>query len=156
MLSTVSSGTSSPPSNQLYPLKRIVWIGLLVGFLLNLTGWLGNNLLLGSLWDAVTIPDYSAAWRATLWRELFSLLPDFLYGLVIAWLCARLRPAYASMAASALRAGIAVSLAGGITTYFAIANSGFIPWRLALASFGLVLVTKIPLALLAGKLLERK
>lgn len=104
----------------------------------------------------MTIPDYSAAWRATLWRELFSLLPDFLYGLVIAWLCTRLRPAYASMAASALRVSIAVSLAGGITTYFAIANSGFIPWRLALASFGLVLVTKIPLALLAGKLLERK
>lgn len=43
MHSTVSSGTSSPPSNQLYPLTRIVWIGLLVGFLLNLTGWLAGK-----------------------------------------------------------------------------------------------------------------
>jgi hypothetical protein len=117
-------------------------------------GW-GNNLLLGNMWATVTVPDYSAPWRGTLWREVFSLLPDFLYGLVIAWLCARLRPAYDSMNAAALRAGIAVSLTGGITTYFAIANSGFILWKLALVSFILVLATKIPLALLAGKLIEK-
>ena len=85
----------------------------------------------------------------------FGLQPDFLYGLAIAWLCARLRPAYETMAAAALRVGIAVSLTGGITTYFAIANSGFIPWRLALASFVLVLVTKIPLALQAGRWLDK-
>jgi len=130
-------------------------IGLLVGLLLNLTGWLGNNLLLGALWEQVGAPESSAAWRATLWRELFSLLPDFLYGLAIAWLCLRLRPAYDSMSAAAWRAGWCVSLVGGITTYFAIANSGFIPWSLAIASFVLVLLTKLPLALLAGRLLER-
>ncbi len=135
--------------------QRVLLIGLLVGLLLNLSGWLGNNLLLDDMWASVAVPDYSSPWRGTLWREVFSLLPDFLYGLVIAWLCARLRPAYDSMHAAALRAGIAVSLTGGITTYFAIANSGFILWQLALASFVLVLITKIPLALLAGKLIER-
>ncbi len=138
-----------------FPLTRIIWIGLFVGFLLNLTGWLGNNLLLGSFWATVNVPDYSAAWRSTLWREIFSLLPDFLYGLAIVWLCARLRPAYSTMAAATLRAGICVSLVGGITTYFAIANSGFILWPLAFYSFALVLATKIPLAYFAGRLLER-
>lgn len=149
---TVSSNTA--PAHR-YNLSRLLWVGLLVGFLLNLTGWLGNNFLLDGMWSTVAVPDYSAAWRSTLWREIFSLFPDFLYGLVIAWLCARLRPAYDSMNAAALRAGIAVSLAGGITTYFAIANSGFISWRLALASFVLVLITKIPLSLLAGRMIEK-
>ena len=134
---------------------RIIAVGLLVGFLLNLTGWLGNNLLLGSMWELVSVPEYSAAWRGTLWRELFSLLPDFVYGMSIAWLCARLRLAYHTMTAAALRVGILVSLVGGITTYFAIANSGFILWPLAFASFALVLVTKIPLAIIAGRLLEK-
>jgi len=138
-----------------FTLGRIVWVGLLVGFLLNLTGWLGNNFLLGSMWENVTVPDYSAGWRSSLWREVFSLFPDFLYGLALVWLCARLRSVYSSMDAATLSAGIFVSLVGGITTYFAIANSGFIVWPLAFASFVLVLMTKLPLAYLAGRLLER-
>lgn len=149
-MGTDSLAVPAPPGPSLI---RIIRVGLLVGFLLNLFGWLGNNLLLAALWDSVSVPDYSAAWRSTLWRELFSLLPDFLYGMAIAWLCVRLRPAYGNNYVTALRAGIAVSLVGGITTYFAIANSGFIVWPLALASFVLVVLTKIPLALLAARLL---
>jgi hypothetical protein len=137
-----------------FALGRIVWIGLLVGFLLNLSGWLGNNFLLGAMWETVIVPDYSASWRGSLWREVFSLLPDFLYGMALVWLCARLRPLYSSMTAATLRAGIFVSLVGGLTTYFAIANSGFIMWPLAFASFVLVLATKLPLAYFAGRLLE--
>lgn len=142
-------------NNSDFALSRIIWIGLLVGFLLNLTGWLGNNFLLGSMWNSVTVPDYSANWRSSIWREVFSLFPDFIYGLAIVWLCARLHAAYSSMAAASLRAGILVSLVGGLTTYFAIANSGFIVWPLTFASFVLVLATKLPLAYLAGRLLER-
>lgn len=141
--------------NSMFPLGRIIWVGLLVGFLLNLTGWLGNNFLLGSMWSEVSVPDYSAPWRSNIWREVFSLLPDFLYGLALVWLCARLRPVYSSMAAATFRAGLFVSLVGGITTYFAIANSGFIAWPLALASFTLVLATKLPLAYMAGRLLGK-
>jgi hypothetical protein len=48
-----------------------------------------------------------------------------------------------------------VSLVGGVTTYFAVANSGFVTWPLAFASFVLVLATKLPLAYLAGRLLEK-
>ena len=142
-------------TNSVFSLSRISWIGLLLGFLLNLTGWLGNNILLGSMWESVTVPDYSDSWRSTIWREAFSLLPDFLYGMALVWLCARLRQVYSSMAAATLRAGLFVSLVGGVTTYFAIANSGFILWPLAFASFGLVLATKLPLAYFAGRLLER-
>ncbi|PCI77563.1 MAG: hypothetical protein COB20_07565 [SAR86 cluster bacterium] len=81
-------------------------------------------------------------------------MPDFVYGIAIVWLCAQLRPVYSSMAVAAVRARLFVNLVGGITTYFAIANSGFVVWPLAFASFALVLVIRLPLAYLAGSLLE--
>jgi hypothetical protein len=137
-------------------LGRIGIVGLLVGFLLNLTGWLGNNFLLGSLWSTVGEPVAHVPWRDSIWRDVFSFAPDFLYGLAIAWLFIALRERYSTALAASLRAGLFVSLVGGVTTYFAIANSGFVPWRLALASFLLVLATKLPLAVLAGRMLERK
>ena len=132
-----------------------LWLGLMVGFALNVTGWLGNNLLLGSLWNTVEVAASGAGWRASMWSDVFSLLPDFVYGLAIVWLCSALRAGSDGWVEPALSAGTVVSLVGGITTYFAVANSGFIPWRLALASFLLVVATKIPLALLAGWMLDR-
>lgn len=132
---------------------RVLLIGLLIGFLLNLTGWLGNNLLLGSLWDEVGRSLAPVAWRDTLWSEIFSLLPDFVYGIAIAWLLAKLISCNEPLAVAALQTGLFISLLGGVTTYFAIANSGFIPWNLALASFVLVFATKLPLSFLAAYLL---
>jgi len=134
---------------------RIAGVGLLVGLALNVTGWLGNNVLLRSLWATVVVADAGAEWRASLWRDVFSLVPDFVYGIAIAWLCWALRPGARSMVSASMGAGLLVSIVGGITTYFAVANSGFIPWRLAVASFALVLATKIPFALMAGWMLER-
>ena len=135
---------------------RIIVVGLLIGFLLNITGWLGNNFLLKSLWIEVgnTLPNVE--WRNNTWRHIFSLIPDFVYGLAIAWLCRFLNTSSSSTFSISLKSGIFVSLVGGITTYFAIANSGFIPWKLAILSFGLVLITKLPLAILTGIMLNAK
>ena len=138
-----------PPSN-----IRIVTVGLLVGFLLNLLGWLGNNFLLTSFWQEVGETLAPVVWRNSIWRDIFSLAPDFLYGIAIAWLCARLRSSYRSFWSASLMSGVFVSVVGGITTYFAIANSGFIPWKLAFLSFLLVVATKLPLAIMAGYMLE--
>ncbi|MDX1566321.1 MAG: hypothetical protein R3223_00880 [Longimicrobiales bacterium] len=55
-----------------------------------------------------------------------------------------------------LTSGVFVALVGGMTTYFALANSGFIPWSLALASLLLVLATKVPLAVVAAWMLDRR
>jgi hypothetical protein len=129
---------------------RIAIVGLFVGLALNVTGWLGNNLVLGSLWTAVEVAPGGAAWRATVWSDV----PDVVYGLAIAWLCVALRPSFDRWLSASLASGVLVAVTGGITTYFAVANSGFVPWSLALASFVLVAVTKIPLALAAGWILE--
>ena len=137
-------------------LGRIIRVGLLLGLLLNITGWLGNNLLLRPMWAEVGAGARPVAWRESVWSDVFSLVPDFVYGLAIAWLCVALRARLYTDVSAALRAGLLVSVVGGMTTYFAIANSGFIPWRLALVSFALVLATKMPLAMLAGRLLHRR
>jgi hypothetical protein len=139
--------------NQVVPLKKIILIGLLIGFLLNLTGWLGNNIILGNMWDELGTTLAPVVWRESIWSDVFSLAPDFVYGLAIAWMVVQLRAAYQSTISTSVRVGIFVSLIGGITTYFAIANSGFVPWELAIASFVLVLACKVPLAILAGHLL---
>lgn len=136
--------------------RTIVFVGVLVGFLLNFSGWLGNNFVLKDMWRDVGANVPEAAWRASIWRDVFSFVPDYVYGFAIAWLCVRLRPSYESWFAVSVRVGILVSIVGGITAYFAIANSGFIPWRLALASLVLVLATKRPLAILAGWLLDTR
>ena len=145
---------NSESANNDISLVRLIFVGLLVGFLLNATGWIGNNLILRDLWQEVGAAAVPVAWRETIWKDLFSFAPDFLYGLAIAWLCVMLRGNFPTTASASLRAGLFVSLVGGITTYFAIANAGFIPWKLALASFVLVLATKLPLAVLAGRLLD--
>jgi hypothetical protein len=136
-------------------LTKILSIGLLIGFLLNLLGWLGNNILLQEMWQEVGETLSPVKWRDSLWHDIFSLAPDFLYGIAIAWLCVKLRTSYKTIFSASLAAGIYVSLVGGVTTYFAIANSGFIRWDLAVSSFVLVIATTLPLAILAGYLLMR-
>lgn len=134
--------------------RRMLGVGLLIGFLLNLTGWLGNNFLLGGLWAGVGDTLADSAWRASIWRDVFSFVPDLVYGIAIAWLAVALRARIGSPVRAALAAGVFVSIVGGLTTYFAIANSGFVPWTLAFASFALVLGTKLPLSLLAARIPE--
>ena len=133
---------------------HLFWIGLVTGFLLNFTGWLGNNFILKSMWKAVTVEVVNPAWRETIWRHVFSFLPDFVYGFAIVYLIHLLNKQSINWFRNALISGIVVSIVGGITTYFAIANSGFIPWNLAMVSFILVLATKLGVALLAGKWLS--
>ena len=143
-------------NNKLVPSRRLILTGLLIGFLLNLTGWLANNILLRNMWQDLAATLEPVEWRDSIWSDVFSLAPDFVYGFAIAWMVVKLRAAYKSTLSTSIAAGIFVSLVGGITTYFAIANSGFVPWKLAIASFVLVLACKIPLAILAGFLLIQK
>lgn len=134
---------------------RFVIVSIITGFLLNFTGWLGNNFLLGTWWEAVGNSAFNIEWRQTIWRHGFSMLPDYIYGFAIVYLIILMNNKAGIKTLNSIKSGLFVSLVGGITTYFAIANSGFIPWKLALASFALVLVTKVPLAILAGKLLYK-
>lgn len=65
--------------------SRVLRVGLTAGLLMNVLGWIGNQLLLGPLWkDAIqtVVPLRSRTWV----NEVVSLVPDLLYGVAIAWL----------------------------------------------------------------------
>jgi len=67
-------------SNDALGWNRILRVGLAAGLLMNVLGWIGNQLLLGPLWkDAVQaiVPVRSRTWV----NEVVSLVPDFMYGI---------------------------------------------------------------------------
>lgn len=133
---------------------RILWAGLLVGFVLNLLGWLGNVFLLGSMWQEAFTGVATTAWRDSLWRDVISLAPDFIYGIAICWLYSALAERYGTSFATALRASALVFVVGAFTTYLGIANSGLLPWGLAAATTLLAFVVFIPGAWLVDRLMR--
>jgi len=81
---------------------RILRVGLAAGLLMNVLGWIGNQLVLGPLWrDAIqtVVPLRSRTWV----NELVSLVPDFMYGIAIAWL-------FAGLAAATTLVGLVASV----------------------------------------------
>jgi hypothetical protein len=133
---------------------RILWSGLILGFFLNLAGWLGNVFLLGSMWEAAFALVPVTAWRSSAWRDAISLLPDFVYGVAICWTYAGLAPRYGRSVATALRATALVFVVGALTTYVGIANSGLLPWTIAAATTLLALVIFVPGAWLTHALMR--
>ena len=133
---------------------RILWAGLLVGFVLNLLGWLGNVFLLGPMWQEAFTGVGTTAWRDSPWRDVISLAPDFIYGIAICWLYSALAERYGTSFATALRASALVFVVGAFTTYLGIANSGLLPWGLAAATTLLAFVVFIPGAWLVDRLMR--
>ena len=133
---------------------RILWAGLLVGFVLNLLGWLGNVFLLGPMWQEAFTGVATTAWRDSPWRDVISLVPDFIYGIAICWLYAALAARYGASFATALRASALVFVVGAFTTYLGIANSGLLPWGLAAATTLLAFVVFMPGAWLVERLMR--
>lgn len=133
---------------------RILWAGLLVGFVLNLLGWLGNVFLLGPMWHEAFTGVAATAWRDSPWRDVISLVPDFIYGVAICWLYAALAARYGVSFAVALRASTLVFVVGAFTTYLGVANSGLLPWDLAAATTLLAFVVFIPGAWLVHRLMR--
>jgi hypothetical protein len=133
---------------------RILWAGLIVGFVLNLLGWLGNAFLLGPMWQEAFTGVTTTAWRDSPWRDVISLVPDFIYGIAICWLYAALAARHGASVAVALRASALVFGVGAFTTYLGIANSGLLPWDLAVATTLLAFVVFIPGAWLVDRLMR--
>jgi len=132
----------------------ILGAGVVIGFALNLMGWLGNVFLLGPMWQRAFVGATSTDWRDSPWRDLFSLLPDFIYGITVCWLYVALIPRYGASLTTALRASALIAMVGVVTTYFGIANSGLLPWSISAATTLLALVTFVPGAWLVDRLLR--
>lgn len=133
---------------------RILRVGLTAGLLMNVLGWIGNQLLLGPLWkDAIqtVVPLRSRTWV----NEIVSLVPDLIYGIAIAWLFVVLVQTRGHSLRTALTAALVVWAISVVPTYLGIANSALLPAELAAATTLVGLVAAVPTAWLVWKILFR-
>lgn len=133
---------------------RILRVGLLLGLVFNLFGWLGNVFVLGPLWEDATVFVADVPWRNSPWRDVISFAPDFIYGIAIAWVYSALSSGYGASVLTGLRAIVLVFVVGALTTYLGIANSAFLPWKLAAATTLLALIVFLPGAWLVHYMLK--
>jgi hypothetical protein len=99
------------------------------GVLWNLLGWFGNNLVLGSAWDAVNahlVPDFAPPYSG-LTREAMTLVPDFIYAFGFVWMFGQMR---VQTVTSAIALAFVLELFV-LVVYLAMVTSGFLPWGIA-------------------------
>jgi GNAT superfamily N-acetyltransferase len=89
-------------------------------------------------------------------NEVVSLVPDFMYGIAIAWLFAVLAETRGRGLGTALTAAIAVWAISVVPTYLGIANSALLPAGLAVATTLVGLFSAVPTAWLVWKGLHRQ
>lgn len=136
--------------------SRILSTGLLAGLVMNVFGWLGNQLWLGREWDAaIAGSGFAAARERTLWHEVGSLVPDFVYGIALAWLCVIVAKASGDSRGSAYRAAGLLWLVAIATPLLGTANASLVPWRVTLLTLALALVIMLPVTELVWRRLVR-
>lgn len=136
---------------------RILSTGLLAGLLMNVFGWLGNQLWLGQEWDAaISGSAFAASRQRTLWNEVGSLAPDFVYGIALAWLCWVCAKALGESRRVAYAAAIMLWLAAIATPLLGTANASLVPWRVTLLTLLLALAIMIPVTELVWRRVARR
>lgn len=136
--------------------RRILSTGLLAGLLMNIFGWLGNQLWLGREWDAAIAGSaFAASRQRTLWNEVGSLAPDFVYGIALAglcWVCAKALGA--SRGVSYAAAGM-LWLVAIATPLLGTANASLMPWRVTALTLLLALAIMLPVTELVWRRVVR-
>jgi hypothetical protein len=118
-------------------MQRFIIAGLVIGFVLNLTGWAGNVFLLGSMWEqagAVAPPPMHSPF-SPLVHAILQFVSDF--GLAFV-LCAVYRLAIPSWRGSqmvlAFIVGVIVWLGGVPMCYLGLVNGGYLPLGVSIAT----------------------
>ena len=135
---------------------RTLTTGLWTGVLMNALGWVGNAFLLRQEWREAIAAGAGATRTRTGLNEIVSLIPDFVYGLALAWLYAHLRATLGPTLGTAIKAALAVWAIGALTTYLGVANAGLLPVRISVLTSLLALVLFVPAAWLVHRLSERR
>jgi hypothetical protein len=123
---------------------RFVIAGLLIGFVLNLTGWFGNVFLLGSMWEkaGTLAPPPMHSPFSPLVHVILQFVSDFVFGFVLCAVYRLASPAWPrSKLALALLCGVIVWLGGVPMTYLGLVNGGYLPGGISVATTVLALVT---------------
>jgi len=140
-------------------MPRFITSVLITGFILNLTGWAGNVLLLGSMWEhAVTVaPPPMRSPFSPLVHALLQYVSDFVFAFV---LCLIFRLASAGWRGSlywlAFLCAVVVWLGGVPMAYLGLVNGGYLPAPVSTATTILALVTFCIVAPLLPKLVPTR
>src|ERR1700758_4881496 len=125
-------------------MRRFIIAGLVIGFVLNLTGWAGNVFLLGSMWEqAVTVapPPMHSPFPPTV-HVVLQFVSDFVFAFV---LCLVYRLASPGWRSSKLQlsflCAVIVWLGGVPMAYLGLVNGGYLPATVCIATTVLALVT---------------
>ena len=129
--------------------------GAVAGFVMNLFGWIGNQVLLGRLWREAIRVSLPGRQRGML-NEIVSLAPDFVYGFALAWLIVVLFKAGESRRVATAKASLLIWSVGAMTTYAGIWNTGWLPGTLVGAGIALAALVIFPAAWLASGMLLRR
>lgn len=119
----MSQGASKDP--------RILLWTIVFGVAFNLLGWLGNNFLLGDLWNAVgseVKSGFTPPWPPVV-KEIVTVISDFIYAFAMVWVFANSRRQTADFA---LQLAFVIWLAGAALVYLVLVNGGFLPVGIAL------------------------
>jgi hypothetical protein len=125
------------PGSVVGPVKwgRVVWSGLVAGLVVNAFEYGGHRVYLDEAW--------TAAFRAlgkspTGWSTFIPA--NFLVGILMVWLYARLRRSYGGGPKTALRSGLAIWVVFWVIPLMAIAPMDLFPNSLLATAIGLGLV----------------
>jgi hypothetical protein len=139
-------------------MRKLLIATLVVGFVLNLTGWAGNVFLLGSMWEAagtVAPPPMRSPFSPTV-HAVLQFVSDFVLAFV---LCVVYRLALPSRRGSTLQfaflCAVVVWLGGVPMAYLGMVNGGYLPAGVSIATTVLALVTFLIVAPLLPRLIQR-
>jgi hypothetical protein len=126
--------------------KGVIVGGLVAGLVLNVIDYL--------VWGVWLAPDFNAALQAQGRPPADSLIPlfvllDFVYGIVLIYLYAAIRPRFGAGPGTAVHAGIILWIIAGLLHAVGEAPLGLLPQRLYTIGT-LVALVAFPLAALAG------
>jgi hypothetical protein len=123
---------------------------------MNAFGWLGNQLWLGREWQAaIAASSFAAGRQRTLWHEIGSLAPDFVYGIALAWLCWLTAQVLGRSRTVAYASGATLWLVAIATPLLGTANASLLPWRVTLLTLVLALAIMLPITELVWRRLGR-
>jgi hypothetical protein len=138
---------------------RFIVAGLVIGFLLNLTGWAGNVFLLGSMWEqaGTLAPPPMHSPFSPLTHVVLQFASVFVFAFVLCAVCWLASPAWrGSKIALAFLSGAIVWLGGVPMCYVGLVNGGYLPVGVSVATTLLALATFFIVAPLLPLLLSAR
>lgn len=131
-------------------IRRIIWLGFLLGVFLNIAGVVGNGILLREAW-ARAIP-VRPAHALTGWPSVaISLLSDFLFGPSLVWLYAAMLPRFGAGFWTAIRAAAVIWVLGVAVPYLGIVRIGWLPADVVIGTSAVALAGFLPAAWLTAR-----